>query len=197
MQPQQTNNYDFIMNPAQPARKNPLGGNSTAARLLVLVGGLFLVIAVIVVLMKIIGGSQGLNKPAMLSVAQDQTEIVRLTTYAASNATSESKKNFSLTTTLSVSSQRDDLLAYLAKNHYTVKPKSLMLKHDATVDQQLEAARSSSTFDTAYGDVMKRELTSYQKDLRSAYKTAGPTGKTLLTKQYDQTQLLLTLLTTP
>lgn len=196
MQPDQqpANNYDFILNPQQNHPKRSLGGGNLGLKLLVIIGGIFVVVVAVVLLMRALGGSNGLNKPALLSVAQDQTELIRLSSTGTQDSGSQSNKNFSITTKLTVSADQKEFLAYLAKFGYKPDSKDLALKQSAQVDKQLTDARSASNFDVAYHGVMKQALGTYQRDLNAAYNTAGPEGRELLKKYYNSANLLMTQL---
>lgn len=194
MQP--NNNYDFIMNPATPPKKAPMGSNSMAMRILIVVGGLFLLAIIAAVFMSFIGNAgSAFNKSAMLSVAQDQTEIQRLASIGEQDSVSQTNKNFSATTTLSIKSEQSELLTFLASNGYTVDPKQLPLKQDAAATSQLESAKSASTFDDAYKKTMQKALQTYQSDLKAAYDDASSDeAKKLLSDSYERATLLLTQL---
>jgi hypothetical protein len=197
MQPQQTPNYDFIMNPATPPRKSMFGGGSSMAmRILVVVGGLFILAIVAAVLIQVIGGGGGkFNKDAMLSVAQDQTELARLGDRGLQDGVSQSVKNFAITTSLSIKTEQTVLLKYLAENGYKPKDKALLLKQSAATDTQLDEAKSSSTFDTAYTGIMKQSLQTYKQDLSTAYNGAkSDSAKSMLKARYSAADTLLSQL---
>lgn len=203
MQPQQSMpepnhpaNYDFIMNPA-PQPKKSLGGNSMVARILVVVGLVFVLLIALVLVMQLLGkGGASFDKKAMLSVAQDQTEIVRLGDRGNEDAISQSTKNFAATATLGMKTERTELLTYLAEHGYKPKDKDLLLKQSAQTDSQLDQAKSSSTFDTVYTGIMKQQLESYKQDLSTAYNSAkSESAKAALKARYAVADMLLTQLT--
>lgn len=187
--------YAFIMDPSKPPRKRLLNGgagNSMAVRLLIVVAGVFVLLVIFVFILKALGGDKGtFNKAAMLSVAQDQAELVHLSTGGVQNSVSQDNKNFSITTQLSSSSQQAALLTYLQSHGYKPGSKQLALKQSAATDSQLSAALTASTFDPTYREVMKSELETYQKDLSTAYNTADSKAKALLSADYNGAGLLL------
>lgn len=189
------NNYDFIMNPGDSPKKTPLGGSSMATRILVVVGGLFLLIIVAAVFMSFIGGAgKSFDNAAMLTVAQDQTELQRLSDLGVQESVEQTNKNFSATTKLGIKSDQSTLLSFLAQNGYTIDPKQLPLKQDAAATTQLENAKSASKFDSTYETVMKRALQAYQTDLRTAYEGSEGEAKQVLNTAYENVTLLLTQL---
>lgn len=173
------------------------GGSSMATRILVVVGGLFILAIVAAILMQVIGGGGGkFSKDAMLSVAQDQTELVRLGDRGVQDSVSETNKNFAITTSLSMKTEQAALLKYLAENGYKPNEKSLLLKQSTETDTRLDEAKSSSTFDTAYTSVMKQSLETYKQDLSTAYSSAkSDTAKSVLKARYSAADTLLLQLT--
>ncbi len=196
MPPNHPANYDFIMNPAPQPRKT-LGGNSMATRILVVVGGALLLLILLVVVVQLLGkGGGSFNKEAMLSVAQDQTEIIRLADRGEQDAVSQSNKNFAITASLGMKTEQSELLKYLASRGYKPGDKDLLLKQSPQTDQQLDSAVSSSTFDTVYAGIMKEQLTTYKQDLGTAYNSSkSDTAKAALKARYSVADMLLTQLT--
>jgi predicted outer membrane protein len=198
MQPQQPANYDFIMNPGTPPRKSMFGGGSSLAmRVLMVVGGVFVLMIIAAVLLQVIGGGGAkFNKGAMLSVVQDQAEIVRLGDRGVKDSTSQAIKNFAITTSLSIKTEQAVLLKYLAENGYKPNDKTLVFKQSAATDTQLDEAKSSSTFDTAYAGIMKQSLEAYKQDLTTAYNSAkSDSTKSVLKVRYSAADTLLVQLT--
>jgi hypothetical protein len=202
MQPQQPMppthpaNYDFILNPTPPPRRT-LGGNSMAMRILIVAVGIFVLLIIAVVFLQLLGkGGGSFDKHAMLIVAQDQTELVRLADRGDQDATTQTNKNFSATTSLGMKSEQAALLKYLAEHGYKPKDKELAQKHSVQTDTQLDQAKSSSTFDTVYAGIMKQQLESYKQDLSTAYNSAkSDSAKAALKARYAAADMLLTQLT--
>ncbi len=189
--------YDFIINPnAAPKKAKFIPSSSMPMRILMVLAGLFVLAIVAAVVVSLLGkGGGAANKDAILSVAQDQTEIIRLSTSGVENSVSQTNKNFSATTKLTMTSSQKELLAFASAKNIKINPKQLPAKQSSTIDTQLATAKSASTFDVVYADVMKRELDSYQADLAAAYKTAGTAGKALLLSESKSANLLYTQLT--
>jgi hypothetical protein len=183
--------YDFILNPDKPPKKSGLsfGGSPKVGRIILILGGLFVAVIIIAVIMSATKNS-GFDKPTMLAVAQDQTEILRLVDYGTKNAQSQTLTNFNATAAASIKSDRAAYLVYVATNGLKPKATDLDLKHDATVDTQLTSAISASTFDATYKSLMDKELSEYQADLSAAYKKVGPKGQAVLKSQFNNAKLL-------
>jgi hypothetical protein len=62
---------------------------------------------------------------------------------------------------------------------------------DKTTDTQLQSASQNNNLDATYMGYLKVNLAKYQADLQTAYKAAGPKGKTILKNAFDSTATLL------
>lgn len=188
-------NYDFIMNPGKPPRKSLFsGGNSSpAVRLLLIVGAVAIIIFILGILLVILRGGSS-NQSAMLSVLQDQDELTHLSTAGTQSSGTQTNKNVSATLSIVMPSEQTTLLNYLSQGGYKPNSKQLALKESAALDTQLQTAQSSSTFDTVYASALEQQLTTYMRDLNTAYKDAGNQTRQVIKARYDNAQLLLTQL---
>jgi hypothetical protein len=184
--------YNFILDPQQPEKPKlfNFNANSMPLRILLVVGILFVLMIVFAVVKSAIGGGGG-STAAVLSVAQDQQELIHLATNAEDSVTTDLGKNFTATALLSLQSEQTELISYLKSNHQKVSPKQLNLKISKSTDEQLAAAKSASTFDDTYVSVMRDKLEAYMADLQKAYsQTKGSKGRALLNEDYQAAQLL-------
>ncbi len=196
-QPEQSP-YDFIMNPNTPPQKSPLAlkvdpnsKNGFLVKIGLIVGGVIVFMIIVSVVVNMLT-SDKTNTTDITALAQTQTEIVRVASKAtAGTATNQGVRNFAMNTSLTVSTQQQKTIALLATKHVKLNTKKLALKKDETVDTQLIAASSSSTFDSVFAQIMQKQLNSYTDDLQTYYKNATSTEiKQLLQQDYNQTQLL-------
>ena len=136
--------------------------------------------------------SGGSSTPNLLKVAQDQTEIIRISSLAARQNVSTSTSQFAVTANSSVGSAQTALLAFLKANGVKYSQKQLSLGHSATTDQQLTTAAAASLYDQTFNAVMKMQLQKYSADLKSAYnENKGSKLRTLLNTDYKGSQILL------
>jgi hypothetical protein len=190
--------FDFIMKPEMPVVKRQLpGGSSMAARLALVFGGLLILVIVFAVFKSLLGGSSNLT--SFVAVAQDQQELIHLTTNATANnqsSLSTDDQNFTATAQLSLTSAQTSIATYLQTNGMkAISPKILNLKVSLAIDNQLTAAITADTYDQTYQQIMKNQLAQYQADLNDAYqKITGVHGRALLKSDYHQAQLLTTQL---
>jgi len=188
--------YDFIMNPGQAPKTSilsgiGLSGGSTVKRAGVAAIGAMLLIIVIVLVASVLGGSK-FNSTHFISVGQDQTELVRVATLATSDATSQPAQAVAYNVKLGITTSKQQLVAYLATKHVKISTNQLSLKQNTKTTTDLTNAVATSTFDSAFNDVMKSLLTTYIQDLKTAYNAnPGPKGRVLLSQQYNGAELLL------
>lgn len=210
MQPQQpytdpysnpyNNQYDFIMNPQAPQRRPVLNlnGGSMGMRIAVVAGGLVVLILIIVVVSSLFSG--GGNVPNLTTVAEDQSEAVRVANLAvqddSSHVTQVTTMNFAQNASLSIASDRAQLTTFLSSHGSKLSPNTLALKSNPATTQALSAAASSSTFDQAFLTAMQTDLETYASDLKQAYlHSQNTTEKQILSNDYNNEQLLMKQLT--
>jgi hypothetical protein len=188
--------YDFFMSPQKPQRRNPLsglgGGNSMAMRVGIIAGLAFVVMMLLYFALSLLGGSS--NKPNLITVAQDQNELIRVTGLATTDGatqSAQSTQNFAQSAGLSLASEQQDLLNFMAANGGKPSPKLLAQTQDSNTDTELNNAIASSNFDTTFVSIMQTQLKSYQAALQIAFKGAhNTTEKQLLSDDYKSAGLL-------
>ncbi|MGF7229144.1 MAG: hypothetical protein ACQR33_04125 [Candidatus Saccharibacteria bacterium] len=195
-QPEQSP-YDFIMNQNKSAPKKPLNlvdpssKNGFLLKIGFIVGGVVLFMIITAIGVNLLTSSKT-NTTDIVSLAETQAELVRVTgTLAAGQANDQTVKNVATNTALTLSTQQQKTVAFLATKGVKLTTKQLALKKDSTTDTQLQAATASSTFDTVFTQLLRKQLSSYTDDLQTYYKNAtNTTVKTLLQQDYAQAQLL-------
>lgn len=192
MQPQNPDpKFDFMLkdNP-QPKRSLGLPAMSKPVKIVV-----FGVIGVmlLVILSSLISGHRGGGTKAMVAVVAREQEIMRVTQLAQSQQTLRDPGTTALaaTVTATLSSQQAQLTSYLAKNHTKVSKVQLAADTDKNVDAQLQDASQNNQLDDAYKNYLRQALAKYQIELQTAFKSAGPNGKTLLKDAFESNSTLL------
>jgi hypothetical protein len=187
--------YDFIVNPGNvtPPKQNPLkavGQNSFIKMIAFVVGGAAILMIAIVVLTNFVFGDKT-NLDSALGLVQSQTEIIRLSG-ESDEAQGQTIKNAAVTTLFNVTTQKQEWTSYLADHNKTLSPAELALKKDTTADKTLELAVQTSTFDSAYSKIMRELLIEYGRDIADAHdKSVSDTQRAMLTKNYEQVELLI------
>lgn len=190
--PNQGNQYDFIVNPGAP--KKPLiptlGGGSFTKKIIFIVGGAVLLMAVLWLAVSIFGGSD-INKAQLVGLTQVQEEIARVS-QKGEDATDQAVRNVAANTNLSVRTQQKAWLDFLAGYGVKVSPQERALKQNDATDTKLDEAKANNTYDPAFRQIMEKYLNDYLKQLETDTKSAGSAKqKELLKAHYDQTKLLL------
>lgn len=186
------NPYEFITDSSQTPKKPLLPtGNSMAQRLLIVLGGLFILVLVVVIFMNVVFGGSN-NSTGFVSLAQQQNELVRVAGIGTQQAQSQDTKDFAKAAQLSILSAQQQTLTLLQEHGTKVKPKELALKQNAQTDAAINSAVAASSFDATFKPIMESELRSYAASLKQAFlKTSKPAERQMLSNDYDDAQLLL------
>lgn len=185
--------YGFIVNPAQaPKKKLALFGGGSLLPKVLLIGAALLLIMIVGLTIKSVT-----NKPSSASyfivVAQDQQAIIHVAaaTVAQQNV-STTTLNSAVTINATMTSALNNLSGYMKQSGITITPAQLNAKVSKVTDAQLSDAASAGTYESTYATIMNSMLQTYSKDLTTAYNhTTGPKGRTLLSTQYKDAQLLI------
>lgn len=191
-QPQSPNpNFDFILKDNQPAKRGMgLPNLPKPAKIgLAVVGAIILLVIVSSVLSS---GKSGANQPVISVMARGQ-EILRVTQLVQQQQTAPDQATLSLAATVAsdLSSDQQQLTAYLAANHTKVGAAQLGADADKSSDALIQSAAQNNNLASAYVNYLQQNLNRYASDLQTAYKTAGPKGKAILQTAFDGTSTLL------
>jgi hypothetical protein len=192
MQPQNSNNqFDFILKDnAKPKSSlgSPLRGLPKPVVIAVAaIGGLILLILFFSL---IFGGKSSSYQPLVKVVGQAQ-DIARVSTTVKPETKDEDTQSLASTVISTLTSQQVQLTVYLKSNKYKLNPKELFLYRNGTISAQLNTAIQNNSLDQTYVNYLKSSLTAYQSSLSTAYKTAGPKAKAILSDDYDSVQTIL------
>lgn len=177
----------FMQHPGK-APKAPL---SKKGRILLVAGGATVLLIVALVLMAIINSAGSAGRENLITAAQQQAELIRISKLGQDRARDTAAKNLAVTVNLSLQSDQTALLAELKKQGVKMDAKKLALGKKASTDTLLTNAEQSNKFDDVFIQTMQAQLKQYQQTLNTAY---GSTDKaklqTLLKQQYVNAQLL-------
>lgn len=188
--PGQPNPYEFFLSPATPPKKG-LGNSSLTMRLVIVVAGVVVLLIVGAVVLALLSASSK-SSPAIVTTLQDQHELARLSGQGATQANSQSLKNFADTTQITLTSAQSQLQGYLAQQGVKVTDKQITLGGNPQTDQALAAAQAAGIYDSSFKNIMQTQLQAYQAALKQAFDGASTTGsRQLLQGQYNGAQLLL------
>jgi hypothetical protein len=192
-----SNGYDFIMQPKNPQKiSTPMpsipGVNPKLSKIAIGAVGLLLIILVAHTILGSLNAPK--NLPALISVAQDQMELIHLSTNtsAADPDISQSNQNFVATSKLAMTSSNANLIKYLTINRLKYNTKTLSLKISLSTDTALTNSEAAGTFNQDFVTTNTRLLNSYMGDINTAYGlTKGQKGRALLINEYKQAKLLI------
>jgi flagellar basal body-associated protein FliL len=185
-----TPQYDFIMNPGQPAKKPLIPGASSKQGRIIIVGvGIVIMILLASMVIGLLNKSGKGNTDALVTAAKQQQELIRIAEIGVTKARSQDAKNIAITTKLSLESQQSEMQS--AIKAAGLNPKKVLSSADSKTDEALTTAEQNNRFDEEFLKIMAASLTAYQKSVKAAYD--GATGKKLkaaLTTQYDSANTL-------
>ncbi len=191
--------YDFITNPAQPAKKSlvpKLGGGGGSrggkSRVIVMIIGGLAILTVLILVFGLIFRSGGGSKEQMLKVAREQSAIIAIADIGAQKAGSTDTKSLANSVILTLSSDQQAAIAQLAKNGTKVKDKDLTAQPNSEIAQKLTVAEQNGTFDVAFESAIKDLLATYQRNVQVAYEsTDSKSAREVFTQSYENTSLLI------
>jgi hypothetical protein len=183
--------FDFMLKQnAKPKRGLPLPALPKPAKIiLAVVGGIF----VLVIISSLLSSHKSGGTQPIVNVMARGQEILRVTQLTQQTLPLQDPSTQALAATVyaSVSSDEAQLKSYLSKSHIKVSTAALAADTDKTTDSSLQSASQNNGLDSAYVGYLKTALAKYQTDLQTAYKVAGPNGKTILKSAFDSTTTLL------
>lgn len=190
--PPPTPNYDFFMNPAPPPKRSLIPtGSSLKQRVIVVVGGGVALMILIIIFSSVFLGNHT-NTTSLVTIAQQQNELVRVATEGDQQATQQTTKNLVLNIELGLTTNQQQLLAYLKKVGQTPSTKELAATQSATTDQQLTAAAAASNYDPVLVGILQNQLTKYTQTLKQTFAaTKSTTQRQLINTDYEAAVLLL------
>lgn len=206
-QPQ--HDYSFLTEaaPALPNKKGlsmglGSGVSSLAGKLIVAGVGLFVLLVAFAIFKSLMSSGPSFSTTALMSVAQDQQELIHLTTNLQQTTQgvtmAPTTTSSFITVELTMTDAQKKLIQYLQTNKYKVNVKLLNAKVSTSVDTEITSAIGSGTIDQTYMSVMQTQLNTYCNDLKAAYAgDHGAKGRALLSADYDGAQLLLQQLNSP
>lgn len=193
MPPQQSSNdYNFIMQHSESAQKRSLLPGGGGQRIAIIIIGAVVVLGILTIVLSSFFGGGGVSKDTFLKISQQQTELARVAEIGSKDkAASQATKNVSTNVMLATTSQQKQLAKDLAKYDISFDEKELLAGKQASVDKELDAARSAANFDSVIVSALKEDVAAYRANLALAYKETGPESiKARLQKQYKSAELL-------
>ncbi len=185
------NPYEFIVSPNSGSSKlsNPLAGGSFGKQIGIFAGAALVIIIGLWIAFSALSPKG--NTADLLAITERQQEIIRIGTAATAAAGATDVRNFVSNTNVSVTSDQQQLIAYLAKHGTKVGGKQLALDKNVQTDALLANAQAAGNYDGAVTQTLGSQLTTYEQLLKSAYnQTTSKSGKQLLQQIFTHTEAL-------
>ena len=132
------------------------------------------------------------NTASLVSIAERQQEIVRVSTAAIQLTTNPDAQNFVANVQASITSSQNQVLAYLAAHKVKPKTATLAIDHSTQTDTTLATAATANDYDGAVTQNLSGQLQTYEQLLQSTYKqTTDPQVRVLLQADFNGASLLL------
>lgn len=188
---QSQNPYEFITSSGQPKKRLLPSGSAKGRIITVLIG--IAVLSVIAILVSSLLNRGGANlKADYTTLAQQQTELIRISDIGVSKARQSQARNLAITTKLSLVSQQPETLKLAKKAGADTKTKALTLGKDEKTTALLTNADQSNQFDSVFIQTTQAKLKTYQQSLKKVYDgTSSKSTKTTMSKYYDEVTLLI------
>lgn len=192
--PNQSNQYDFIMNAGQQPQKSKFGmpsGGSTLQRIFTVVAGAVILIIVAMVFMSLIGGGSD-RTASLLDLAQDQTEIIRVADLAKSERSvrQTTTQNFAANTSISLTTSKLEVMEILKSQK--IKQAQLSLKKSTKTDTLLASAAANNQYDEVFMTTLTSKLEAYQTKVKTLFGSAKSTKEQQVLKNaFESVTILL------
>ncbi len=160
-------------------------------RILIVVGGLVVLAIIGAVVMSLLTPKS--TAPSQLaSLVQEQQEIIRVAGSMNSSLSVNDNKDFSLNTSMSISSDQAAFNSRLAAYKSPVPEKQLGLKADPKTDELLANAKASNTYDRTAVQQLQTMLVTYRDNLNVAHQSiSNENDRKVIKAAYDNVDLLI------
>jgi hypothetical protein len=185
--------YDFFMKDGQKpsGSRGPKLPTGNLPRMLLLGGGGIFVLALVVVIVSSISGKSGGKWQAYINLNYRAQEIVRVSNIVDGESKDKNTLDIIATTEAALSSQQNEISAYLANNGAKINPKLANPYQSTAIDNALTAAQQNNTLDSTYLKYLKEKLGLYDSEIKAAALGSGANGISLLKKEQASVQALL------
>jgi hypothetical protein len=183
--------YNFIMN-SQPAKKSLFGAGTQTSRLLMLVAGFGVLLAIFGLMLSLIFGGGTDNTDKLVAIAAKQTEIIRVAELGEKQATNTATKNYASAVKLSMTSAHQEVISLLSTKKRKVSQKELAASKDGDTDKALTMATQTNKFDEVFTETLQKQVLGYQRDVREVFNASTGKDRTALQNIYNQTKVLAT-----
>lgn len=177
MNPDQQNQYDFIMSSQAPQKKPMLNlqNSSGPKRLLIIITFITFVLIVLIIGFNFLTSLGKANNDDLVLVEAHQTELLRVIDLGLKSANDPAFKNQLATLQATVKTDLNQTADLLKKRSVKVDKISLASQKNAEIDKELEAAKKNGKFDEAAIAAVQSTASKYYDSLKIASNDASGT----------------------
>lgn len=180
MPPQQSNQYDFILDSKQKRRSGPAFLQNPRQRNIVMVLFVSGVLLIVILGWSLISSIGKQNTADLVELAAYQSEFSRLSDDALDNAQNNETRYEAATLHALASSDLQRLRSYLSANGVTLSPQQLAAKQSSARTTSLEQATQASRFDEEYITAIDELMVAYRQDLQQALNNSSGANRDAL-----------------
>lgn len=187
----QGNPYDFITNPGPPPKK-PLLGGSTKSRVIIVIGGIFLLFVIFGIASTILSSGKNTASLALKEVVAEQEELIRVADLGSKDALGSEARGYAVTVSMTLKTSQQETTERVTAAKMKISNTELKAKSSSKTDESLTAAKANNRYDEVLTEILNEKLNKYMKNLKSAYDLSGSEKtKTVLDKAYTNASTLL------
>lgn len=192
-QPLDTNQYDFINNPAPTSSgKSKFSFNGSSSKLKMIAVGLAVFTVLVLVFSLVVGSRGGGDVETLTLIAKKQNQIIALAKIGTDKSGGVKAQNLAIATSQTLQTDQNQTIALITKNGKKAKQKEYAVAPDAKVINELSQAATNGRFDEVFTSNMKTALEEYQAFLKTSNaKLSGPLAKQSVANYYQNAGLLL------
>ena len=154
--------YDFIREVNEAIEHHDTDKDKRKRILIASAGGVGLIIVIVMLASLIFSGGPDITQ-RLVSIAQRQQEITRISEIGIDNARDSDVRQFATTTRSAMRSSQNDIVDLIeARAGRRVSQSQLRATESAQITQDLETARQANRFDIAFAETILSELSDYQ-----------------------------------
>jgi hypothetical protein len=178
-------NYNFIFNNNQGSKKKfSLPGGSNLAKFAILIVGGGAVLGVLIIVLSSIF-SPKVNTKELTDVVARAQEISRVSDIISLKSRDINTANLASTTSAALTSEKTELLTYMAQRKHKVNPKDEAVYLNKTTDSEIEVALQNNRLSDYYNSYLKKNLSAYENSIKTAYNTAGGSNLKVALNNYS------------
>lgn len=184
--------YDFIMGGSGGPRGGFSASSDMKTRLIIVIGGAVVLLIAAFVFISILSRSSQLDPQPLITLAQQQTELSRISERPALQAKQQPTENLAANTWLSLLTEQRQVAKFLEKHGTKLDNKTLQATKNAKTDTELKTALTNGDYDQVYVSIAQAQLTTYARTLKQALQSAtDPSERQLISTAYAHAQLLI------